>query len=152
MWARQVCMLQKYLKKEIAFENEMKIMRSISHVRLFYYWSVILFSNWSHRDTLCSLWNFANKHTSQLIMKYLSLQNLKQKHKRNLITWKEIVVLLFQYLQTLNHLHANNVTHRDLKSANILVESRNSFHVKLCDFDFAKIANNDTVLKTFCET
>lgn len=85
-------------------------------------------------------------------MKYLSLENLKQKHKRNLITLKKTVVLLFQCLQVLDHLHAKKITHRDLKSANILVKSRDFFRIKLCDFDFAKVLNNNAVLKTFCET
>ncbi|OJD13198.1 hypothetical protein AJ78_06316 [Emergomyces pasteurianus Ep9510] len=52
----------------------------------------------------------------------------------------------------IKHLHANHVTHHNLKPANILVKSYVSFHVKLCDFDLTKVADEDTVLRTFYRT
>ncbi|OJD23015.1 CAMK/PKD protein kinase [Blastomyces percursus] len=78
--------------------------------------------------------------------------NLEEEHKRHRITPEETVLLFLQCLMAIRHLHANHVTHRDLKPANILVKSRVPFHVKLCDFGLAKVADEDTVLRTFCGT
>jgi len=47
----------------------------------------------------------------------------------------EVQLLLWQILHVLKHLHANNVWHRDLKSANVLVKLENGQRIiKVCLF------------------
>ncbi|WEW58338.1 hypothetical protein PRK78_003806 [Emydomyces testavorans] len=122
----------KTFKKDKEIENEVKIMRSISHRHI------------------VQFVDFVDEDSPQLIMEYLPFGNLDQEHHRCQITPGETVLLLFQCLLAIEHLHAKNISHRDLKPANILVESRVPFCVKLCDFGIAKVADSLTVLDTFC--
>ena len=47
----------------------------------------------------------------------------------------EVQLLLWQILHVLKYLHANNVWHRDLKSANVLVKLENGQRIiKVCLF------------------
>lgn len=58
-----------------------------------------------------------------------------------------------QMCQALKYLHENDITHRDLKPDNILMESDNPYLFKLSDFGLSKIVTNDeTFLDTFCGT
>ncbi|KAM3500729.1 hypothetical protein MY10362_006150 [Beauveria mimosiformis] len=62
-----------------------------------------------------------------------------------------VIELLKQCLAGLKHAHANGVAHRDLKLANILVESLTPFKIRLADFGESK----DTAMeepKTYCGT
>ena len=55
-------------------------------------------------------------------------------------------------LDGLSHIYANAVVHRDLKHKNILVEKKPFFKVVITDFGLAKVALDNTLLTTFCET
>jgi len=55
-----------------------------------------------------------------------------------------------QILDGLGHLHAKGVVHRDLKPENILIERNPLFKVIIADFGIAKVANDTTLLQTFC--
>lgn len=96
--------------------------------------------------------DFENDVQPQLIMEYLPLGSLDRQHYICSITHEETIVLLFQCLEALEYLHATKgISHRDLKPGNILVQSRNPLHVKLCDFGLAKNIGN-TSLRTLCGT
>lgn len=81
------------------------------------------------------------------MIKYLPLSNLHRQHHKTPLIESEVVDLLFQELTVLEHLHSRDVTYWDLKSNNILVESRFSLRVQFIDFD---LANDQLELKTFC--
>ena len=48
------------------------------------------------------------------------------------------------------HLHSKNVTHRDIKLENIIIDKKGT--VKLIDFGFCCGSNSDILLKVFCGT
>lgn len=48
-----------------------------------------------------------------------------------------ILTIMYNTLCSLNYLHSANVIHRDMKPANLLVDSNCS--VKICDFGLARI-------------
>lgn len=58
-----------------------------------------------------------------------------------------------QLIDALGYLHTNNITHRDVKPDNILIQSYQPFYVKLTDFGLSKMVDNEqTFLRTFCGT
>ncbi|KAL9608082.1 MAG: hypothetical protein Q9167_007056 [Letrouitia subvulpina] len=58
-----------------------------------------------------------------------------------------------QMCQALEYLHARNITHRDIKPDNILIQSEDPLFVKLSDFGLSKVVNDEeTFLRSFCGT
>ena len=57
-----------------------------------------------------------------------------------------VLLMLRQLLQALSYIHDHNLAHRDIKSANILVSSRDPLLIKLSDFGFT----GEDPLTTYC--
>ena len=50
------------------------------------------------------------------------------------------LVIIYNMLCAMNYLHSANIMHRDLKSANVLVDEM--CHIKICDFGMARTMVN----------
>jgi serine/threonine protein kinase len=65
----------------------------------------------------------------------------------------EARIISQQLLSALAYLHTNNITHRDVKPDNILINSLSPLEVKLTDFGLSKMVDTEqTFLRTFCGT
>src|SRR6266498_3861586 len=80
-----------------------------------------------------------------IIMKYYKLGSLKEYITKNChnIKWFEKLNILGHIIGGLNHLHNQNIIHRDFHSGNILYE--NKFDIVISDLGISKssIDNND---------
>ena len=59
--------------------------------------------------------------------------------------------IIKQVLSTLAYLHERNVTHRDIKLENIIIDAKKGT-IKLIDFGFCCCTSPDIKLKVFCGT
>ncbi|KAL2070886.1 hypothetical protein VTL71DRAFT_13912 [Oculimacula yallundae] len=118
-------------------ENEMRIMQRIEHDNIVKYIEHVDFD-----DRLYIIMEFVpGGDLGSLINHHGPLQEVQVKNMAS------------QLLSALKYLHEGNITHRDVKPDNILIHSRDPFHVKLTDFGLSKmIDSEETFLRTFCGT
>jgi len=79
-----------------------------------------------------------------LVMEYLPGGTLKQKMGRP-IPWKEAIQLLLPIAEALDYAHSQNMIHRDVKPANILLTQRGQ--PMLTDFGIAKVLDLEETLE-----
>ncbi|KAI5370156.1 Putative serine/threonine-protein kinase, active [Septoria linicola] len=120
-------------------DNEMQIMRCISHPSVVEYKSVMELDEYLY-----------------IIMEYVPCGDLQQYiSQHGPVPENMAKQVAQQVLDALDYLHKKNITHRDIKPDNILLKSTDPDNViiKLSDFGLSKAINsNDTFLKTFCGT
>ncbi|CAM1507014.1 Fc.00g066550.m01.CDS01 [Cosmosporella sp. VM-42] len=119
-------------------ENEMKIMRRVEHPNIVKY-----IENFDWDDRLLII-----------IMEYVQGGDLgKFISDHGALNEVEVRMVSNQLLNALGYLHANNITHRDVKPDNILINCFNPIEVKLTDFGLSKMVDTEqTFLRTFCGT
>ncbi|KAN0098788.1 kinase-like protein [Hyaloscypha variabilis] len=118
-------------------DSEMKIMRKIKHPNVVQYIEHIDWEDYLY-----------------IIMEFVpggDLGSLINEH--GFLPEANVKTMAAQLLSALKHLHDIGITHRDIKPDNILIYSRDPFHVKLTDFGLSKmIDSEETFLRTFCGT
>ncbi|WPH00236.1 Hypothetical protein R9X50_00305900 [Acrodontium crateriforme] len=119
-------------------DNEMKIMRDISHQNIVQYVD--------YKDHTNHLYIIMEFVPGGDLAQYLSIHKSLTESLGN--------AMAIQILDALSYLHAKKITHRDIKPDNILIADMNpnNFRVKLSDFGLSKMVNNESFLKTFCGT
>ncbi|KAI1115162.1 Pkinase-domain-containing protein [Nemania sp. NC0429] len=132
---------RKFMKNGILdqkVENEMKIMQKVHHANIVQYIE--------HFD-----WDV---HQFIIIMEYVPGGDLgKFIHEHGTIVEPYVKIIAAQLVDALGYLHANHITHRDVKPDNILIQSTDPLVVKLTDFGLSKMIDTEqTFLKTFCGT
>ncbi|GAB2212214.1 hypothetical protein Droror1_Dr00025565 [Drosera rotundifolia] len=95
-----------------------------------------------------------NREEGVLVFEYISNGTLQEKlhtssNKEPALPWKHRMVIAHQLAQALEYLHDRcslHVVHGDVKSSNILLDSK--LNCKLCDFGSAKLGFSSTVMKS----
>ncbi|PTB46609.1 uncharacterized protein TrAFT101_003943 [Trichoderma asperellum] len=119
-------------------ENEMKIMQRVKHPNIVRY-----MENFDWEDRLLII-----------IMELVPGGDIgKHVADEGPFPEAEARIISQQLLSALAYLHNNNITHRDVKPDNILINSLNPLEVKLTDFGLSKMVDTEqTFLRTFCGT
>ncbi|KAA8631895.1 hypothetical protein SMACR_04266 [Sordaria macrospora] len=120
-------------------ENEMKIMQTVSHK------NIVQFKEHLNPD---------DKHL-YIIMEFVAQGDLaKYIGAEGFLSEPDTKEIATQLVDALAYLHAMNITHRDVKPDNILMQSRDPLVVKLTDFGLSKMIDDHeaTFLRTFCGT
>lgn len=89
-----------------------------------------------------------------IVMEFVEGGDLKQKIEGGGADWRETVPLMQQMLTALEHAHAADVVHRDIKPHNILLADTVTTHgnqVKMTDFGLAKINTTGDRSRTVTE-
>ena len=114
--------------------KEVKILTSCNHQ------NIVAFDN-----------TYLNGETLWLVMEYCGGGSVADLLRFRALKENEIAFVLFETLKGLNHLHLQNIIHRDLKSANLLLTDQGI--VKVADFGVSKILLNGSIkTKTFVGT
>ncbi|EHK42295.1 hypothetical protein TRIATDRAFT_29235 [Trichoderma atroviride IMI 206040] len=119
-------------------ENEMKIMQRVKHPNIVRYMENF---DWEDRFLI-------------IIMELVPGGDIgKHVADEGPFPEAEARIISQQLLSALAYLHNNNITHRDVKPDNILINSLSPLEVKLTDFGLSKMVDTEqTFLRTFCGT
>jgi len=107
-----------------SFKNEIKILKKIKHKNL-----VKIYDH------------FKNRSYIYLVMEYAPLGDLDNyirslRKKGKILSDNTLDNIISQVTEGIDHLHVNNIIHRDIKTSNILVFNENLF--KITDFGVSK--------------
>ena len=114
---------------------------------------IMILSKLNHQNIVKLFTTIENKRTLNLIMEYVNgcslMSYLKKKYHKK-IDESEARIIFKQLIQALEYCHNLNITHRDIKLENILIDSH--YAIKLIDFGFSTCFSNDRKIKLFCGT
>ena len=115
------------------FKNDIEIMKKLNHPHIVKTFDILEDPNY-----IFIALEYCKNGT---LHSFLDKRPLKEQH---------VIQYFSQIISALKYLYNLKILHRDLKPQNILLDSNNS--IKLTDFDFAKITNDDNLFKTICGT
>lgn len=120
-------------------QSEINILKSVDHINILKFIEVIYNENLIYIFTeLCdtTLKYVCNSNNHK---KYINLSN------------SDIKSIMIQIKNALQYLYNKNIYHRDLKLQNILY-NKSTNCIKICDFGFAKVYDDDFLNSTLCGT
>jgi serine/threonine protein kinase len=79
-----------------------------------------------------------------IAMEFIEGQSLREKIEAGPLKIDEAIKFATQIAEGLQAAHEKGITHRDIKSANIMITEKNQ--VKIMDFGLAKLARGGTML------
>lgn len=106
---------------------------------------IMILKNLKHQNLINLLEIVSTKHTDKkignvyLVFEYMNHDLSGLLRTKIKLTLPSIKSIFYQILKGVNHLHKNNIIHRDIKSANILVSSKGE--IKVGDFGLARKVN-----------
>eukprot|EP00916_Digyalum_oweni_P001121 GHVL01002226.1.p1 GENE.GHVL01002226.1~~GHVL01002226.1.p1 ORF type:complete len:403 (-),score=65.59 GHVL01002226.1:632-1840(-) len=130
---KQIVMEQMSLKERQDSVNEVEILNMMEHPNVIRYWESFLY-----QGSLMIVTDFCSG--GDLARKIGSMQ--KRKTGPCYFTEKECMFIFIQICLALQHVHRQNVLHRDLKTQNVFLTSTGC--VKLGDFGIAKLLTSQT--------
>lgn len=137
------------------WQEEIDIMKNISHVSKIQYLSARYRGLISHQDHIVRLCFSGMSPQPLLYLEYMPFGNLEDQYKVARYSRDECFAILHQSLSALVYLHGQKkpIMHRDLKPENILVKYRDvsdysHLHIKSSDFGLSKAGS----LNTWCGT
>ncbi|KJZ71157.1 hypothetical protein HIM_09456 [Hirsutella minnesotensis 3608] len=129
----KVVAAKQYYKVEHARTQEAMLLQRISHVNVVKFHAFMAIQG----------------ESPALIMELIDGNNLLQEHESSPLQHHEVVAVTKQLLNGLACMHSQNITHRDVKPANVMVVARDPILVKLTDFGLAVLTDT---LKSFSGT
>ena len=107
----------------------------------------------NHANVIRLIKTVETNRNLNLVMEYVSgcslMAHLKKRPKKRLEEF-EAKRIFKQVLAGLDYCHSLNITHRDVKLENILIDSSNV--IKIIDFGFSTCFSNDKKISLFCGT
>jgi serine/threonine protein kinase/sugar lactone lactonase YvrE len=95
---------------------------------------------------ICTVYEIdESEGTSFIAMEYIEGESLKDKVKKKPLKIDEFLDISIQIAEGLHHAHQKDIIHRDIKSANIMVEKNGQ--AKIMDFGLAKLAGSTLVTR-----
>lgn len=130
------------LKAHECLENEIDIMKKLDHPNILKLIDVI-----EQEEN--------GENIMYIVLEYCGGGDLKKlvtdKHEKKKLKEKYAIYYFKQIAEGLQYLRTHNIVHRDIKLHNILL-SQDRRTLKIADFGFAKIIDNEMLVETLCGT
>jgi len=111
------------------FDNEIKLMKSLSHINIIKLYDVI----------------YKTKKEVYIVLEYCNEGDLSNYIETKINTFDN--KYFYEILDALEYLYKKEILHRDIKPENILIHNNS---IKITDFGFAKSFEKNELITTFC--
>eukprot|EP01080_Neovahlkampfia_damariscottae_P004187 gene4187-7497_t len=110
--------------------------------------------SFTHPNILKLICSYHSKKYAFLVTEYCPGGDLYNfmKFRKNPIPENVVKQIIFEIATGLDEMHSNNIIHRDLKPRNILLMSKEKPSIKIADFGFSRILDENDLAKTTCGT
>lgn len=135
---KEICKLRFQSTQQNQLKNEAEILSRLDHPGV-----IILDRVYDLRD---KIYIIMEKLCGDMLEMILSSEGSK-------LSERVTKFLIYQILEALRYLHTKNIAHCDLKPENVLLASNSQFpQIKLCDFGFAKIIEENSFRRSLVGT